>query len=131
MKKDIQIPKVEGVYMAAINQFNDTHRTHDWNVYLINDNDYALETVLIVSLGYSADKKTSVMRHKLDVLPAKSYAKVEFLQEDVLALTNEFKVTFFKANTMLDKTYTFAENTINKDALQAVPVMNEQGVLLG
>ncbi|RSK41658.1 hypothetical protein [Mangrovimonas spongiae] len=130
MKKDIEIPKVEGVYMAAVSEFNDTHRTHDWNVYLVNDNEFALDTVLIVSLGYSTDKKTSVMRHKLDVLPAKSYAKVEFLQEDVLALNNEFKVTFFKDSQMFDKTYIFKKNTINKNALQTIPLMETKGVLV-
>lgn len=130
MKKDIEIPKVKSVYMAVVNQFNETHRTHDWNVYLINDNDFALDTVLIVSLGYSSNKKTSVMRHKIDVLPAKSYAKVEFLQEDVLTLNNEFKVTFFKDNQMFDKTYIFKKNTINKQALQAIPLMGIRGVLV-
>ena len=62
------------------------------------------------------------MRHKLDRLPAKSYAKIELMQEDVLQLNNEFKVTFFEGNTMFDKTYVFRKNTINEKALQAIPL---------
>ena len=36
------------------------------------------------------------MRHQLPILPARSYAKIEYLQEEVLSLNNEFKMTFFK-----------------------------------
>ncbi|MCF1190489.1 hypothetical protein LRR18_02755 [Mangrovimonas sp. AS39] len=130
MRKDIEIPKVEGVFCAAVNEFNQVHRTQDWNVYLINDKDVPLEMVLIVSRGYSADKETSLMRHKLEQLPAKSYAKVEFLHEDVLTLNNEFKVTFFEGNTMFEKTFLFRPNTINLKALQPIPLMQEKGVVV-
>ena len=50
--------------------------------------------ILIVSIGYSSDKASSTMRHKLEKLPAKSYAKVELMIDDVLELKNEFLVTF-------------------------------------
>ena len=65
--------------MAAVRSYNQDFRTHDWHVYLINENNYALETVLIVSKGYDKKDTTSVMRHKLKVLPAKSFAKIELL----------------------------------------------------
>lgn len=130
MKKDIEIPKVEGVYVAVVNEFNETHRTYDWNAYIINDKAIDLDMVLIVTKGYDAAKETSLMRHKLEKLPAKSYAKIEFLQDDVLALNNEFKVTFFEGSSMFDKTYLFRKNTINKKALQDIPLMNIKGVLV-
>ncbi|HLT54415.1 MAG TPA: hypothetical protein VKZ97_11000 [Flavobacteriaceae bacterium] len=130
MKKDIQIPKVEDVFVAVVKEFNEVYKTEDWNAYLINNKDVDLEVVLIVSRGYSDTKETSVMRHKLEKLPAKSYAKIEWLQEDVLALNNEFKVTFFEGNQMLDKTYLFRKNTINEKALQTLPFMQIKGVLV-
>jgi len=130
LKKDIQIPKVERVYMAVVQEYNDIYKTHDWNAYIINDKEVALEMVLIVSKGYSEDKETSIMRHKLEKLPAKSYAKIELLQEDVLTLNNEFKVTFFEGSQMFDKTYLFRKNTINGKALQPLPLMKERGVLV-
>lgn len=130
MKKDIQIPKVEAVFVAVVKEFNEVYKTEDWNAYLINNKDVDLEMVLIVSRGYSDTKETSVMRHKLEKLPAKSYAKIEWLQEDVLALNNEFKVTFFEGNQMLDKTYLFRKNTINEKALQTIPLMQVKGVLV-
>lgn len=130
LKKDIQVPKVENVYVAVVNEYNDIYKTNDWKAYIINDKTVDIEMVLIVSKGFSETKETSVMRHKLDRLPAKSYAKIELMQEDVLQLNNEFKVTFFEGNKMFDKTYVFRKNTINEKPLQAIPVMNTKGVLV-
>ena len=130
MKKDIQIPEVSNVYVAVVNEYNDIYKTHDWNAYIINDKDVALEMVLIVTRGYSETKTTSTMRHKLEKLPSKSYAKIELMQEDILDLNNEFKVTFFEDNKMFDKTYLFRKNTVNKNALQPLPLMEAKGVLV-
>ena len=130
MKKDIQIPSVENVYIAVVNEYNDIYKTQDWNAYIINDKDVDLEMVLILTSGYSDDKMTSIFRKKLDKLPKKSYAKIELMQEDLFTLNNQFKVTFFEGNAMFDKTYTFRKNTINLNALQAVPLMEARGVLV-
>ncbi|WP_034060660.1 hypothetical protein [Lacinutrix jangbogonensis] len=130
MKKDIQIPIVEGVYIAVVNEYNDIYKTQDWNAYIINDKDIDLEMVLIVTSGYNEDKMTSIFRKKLDFLPKKSYAKIELMQEDLFALNNQFKLTFFEGNKMFDKTYTFRKNTINLKALQVLPLMEARGVLV-
>lgn len=130
MKKDIEIPKVEGVYVAVVNEYNDIYKTQDWNAYIINDKDVDLDVVLIVTSGYSDKKMTSIFRKKLDVLPKKSYAKIELMQEELFALNNEFKVTLFEGNIMFEKTYLFRKNTINKKSLQSVPLMKVKGVLV-
>jgi hypothetical protein len=106
------------------------YQTQDWNAYIINDKDVDLDTVIIVTSGYSDSKTTSVFRKKIDKLPKKSYAKIELIQEELFALNNQFKVTFFEGNTMYDKTYTFRKNTINKNALQPVPLMKVRGVVV-
>lgn len=103
MKKDISIPEVADVYVAAVQEYNEDFRTDDWNVYLINDSNQELEMVLIVSKGFDKKTETSVMRHKMQLLPAKSFAKIEFLQEDVLKLNNEFRVSYFQNSQMFDK----------------------------
>lgn len=130
MKKDINIPVVKDVYVAVVYEYNDIYKTHDWNAYIINDKKVDLDVVLIVTSGYSKDKTTSIFRKKLDKLPAKSYAKIELMQEELFALNNQFKVTFFEGNTMFDKTYLFRKNTINKKALQPIPLMEARGVLV-
>lgn len=130
MKKDIEIPKVEGVYIAVVNEFNNIYNTYDWNAYVINDKEVDLEMVIIVTSGYSQDKTTSVFRKRIDVLPKKSYAKIELMQEDLFVLNNTFKVSFFEENKMFDKTYLFRKNTINIRALQTIPLMNTKGILV-
>ncbi|GAA4289504.1 hypothetical protein [Aestuariibaculum suncheonense] len=130
MKKDIEIPKVEGVYVAVVNEYNDIYKTQDWNAYIINDKDVDLDVVLIVTNGYSDQKITSTFRKKLDKLPAKSYAKIELMQEELFALNNQFRVTFFEGNQMFEKTYLFRKNTINLKALQTVPLMKVKGVVV-
>jgi len=130
LKKDIHIPKVEDVYVAIAKEYNEVHNTQDWNAYLINDKNVDLEMVIIVSNGYTDKKITATFRKRIDVLPKKSYAKIELLQEDLFALTNQFKVSFFEGNTMFDKTYTFRKNTINEKAFQDIPLMKVRGVLV-
>ncbi|WP_445737424.1 hypothetical protein [Mariniflexile sp.] len=130
MKKDIQIPKVEGVYIAIVNEFHAVYKTLDWNAYIINDKDVDLELVLIVTTGYSEEKITSTFRKKIDTLPKKSCAKIEMMQEELFALNNTFKVSYFEGNSMFDKTYLFRKNTINLKALQSIPLMEVKGVLV-
>lgn len=130
MKKDIKIPEVKDVYIAVVQEEHLEYKTLDWNAYIINNSDKDLETVLIVSQGKSKEKITPLMRHTIAKLPARSYAKIEYLQKKVLELDNSFKVTFFEGNTMFDKTYLFRKNTINDKALQTVPLMQLKGVLV-
>src|SRR5690606_19692477 len=130
MKKDIQIPKVEGVYIAIVNEYNEIYKTHDWNAHIINDKGVDLELVLIVTSGYSEKKVTATFRKKLDVLPKKSYAKIEFIPEELFTLNNEFKVTFFEGNKIYEKTYLFRKNSINVKAFQKIPLMETKGVLV-
>ena len=129
MKKDIQIPKVKDVYIAIVKEINDTHKTEDWNVYIINDKVVDLEMVIIVTKGYNATKITSTFRKRIDILPRKSYAKIEMIQEGLFALNNEFKVSFFVENKMYDKTYLFKQHTIHLNALVPIPLMEKKGIL--
>ena len=129
MKKDIEIPEVKDVYVAAVREKHAEYQTMDWNAYIINDSDTPLEMVLLVTRGYDDLDTTSTMRHSIKVLPAKSFAKIEFLQEDVLKLNNEFAVTFFADNKMYEKTYVFEKNTISEADVKGLPVMTQKGIL--
>lgn len=129
MKKDIDIPEVENVYVAAVKVYNESFKVDEWNAYLINDRDEAIEMALIVSKGYDNKKGTSVIRHKLEKLPSKSFAKIEFIQEEVLALNNQFQVTFFADGKMFEKKYLFRKNSVNEKALREIPIIPNKGVL--
>ena len=129
MRKDIVIPEVKDVHVAVVREFNEVYKTNDWVAYLINNKDVAIEMVLIVSIGYTKMKASSTMRHKLEKLSAKSYAKVELMIDDVLELKNEFSVTYFEDSKMYDKTFVFEPNSITEDRLTDVPLILDKGIL--
>ncbi|WP_459210347.1 hypothetical protein [Aquimarina rhabdastrellae] len=130
MKKDIEIPVVEGVYMAVVNEWNEEFLAQDWTAYLINDTAEVLEMAIVVTRGYDGDKKTSLLRHAIGEIAPKSAAKVEMIQEELLAMNNEFAVTFFKSGKLYDKKYVFRKNTINEKAFQEIPTMEQRGILV-
>jgi len=129
LKEDINIPEVKDVHVAAVNVFNKEFEAYEWNVYLINDTKEPIEMVLIVSRGYDKKRETSLMRHKIEVLPSKNFAKIEYMQDEVLQLNNEFKVTYFKGSEMMEKTFLFKQNSIKKDLAVKIPVIPEKGIL--
>jgi hypothetical protein len=129
LKKDIHIPEVKDVYIAVVHDYNDDYKVYDWNAYIINDKAVDLEMVIIVTKGYSEAKKTATFRKKIELLPAKSFAKIELLLDDVLAINNRFDVSFFENNTVFEKSFEFRKNTINENALQNIPLMDVKGVL--
>jgi len=129
LKKDIHIPEVKDVYIAVVHDYNENYKVHDWNAYIINDKAVDLEMVIIVTKGYSEAKKTATFRKKIELLPEKSFAKIELLLDDILAINNRFDVSFFENNTVFEKSFEFRKNTINEKALQNIPLMNVKGVL--
>ena len=131
MKKDIQIPIVTDVEMAVVYEFNDLYKSDDWNVYIINNKNVDLEMMVIVSQGFSETKTTSLIRKKLDKLPANSFAKIEFIQPELFKLNNRFQVTFFEGNTLYEKTFIFEENTVKEGALRMIPELKKRGILAG
>lgn len=129
MKKDIQIPEVTNVEMAVVYEYNDIYNTNDWNVYIINNKNVDLEMVVIVSQGFSDTKTTSLLRKKIEKLPANSFAKIELIQPELFKLNNRFQVTFFKGNMLFEKTFIFKENTIKEGALRMIDEIKKRGVL--
>ena len=76
MKKDIHIPEVTDIEVAIVYEFNEIYKTDDWNVYIINNKNTDLEMMVVVSQGFSETKTTSLLRKKLNKLPANSFAKI-------------------------------------------------------
>jgi len=130
MKKDLRIPEVTNVFMAVVKEYNDIYKTDDWNVYIINNKPIDLEMVLLVSHGYDDKDTTSKMRHKIEKLPANSFAKVEMIQPELFKLNNEFKASFFEGNSMFDKTFLFKKNTLKEGALRMISYLGRKGILL-
>jgi hypothetical protein len=133
MKKDIQIPVVENVFLAAVQEFSVEFNEKVWYVYLVNDSDFDLDSVMIVSSAFGTlngeMKKTSLLRHAFPAVPAVSVVKVELLENSVLALNNEFMLTYFIENKMYDKVFIFKSNAINENNTEEVPILFVEGVI--
>lgn len=128
MKKDIELEKVDGLKMMIVYEYNDVFKTNDWNVYLVNEKPVNLETILIVSRGFSATKNTSYIRRQLDSLPANSYAKIELIEPELFSVNNQFQISFFEGVKMKEATFVFPENTIAESALQEIPNFEKKGI---
>ena len=134
MKKDITIPTVENVFVAAISEWNDDFMANVWNVYLINDSDFEMHDIMVVSKAFGTlegeMRKTSLLRHAFVEIPPVSAVKVEMIEDSVLALNNEFMLTFFIGNTLYDRKYIFKANSIVAENTEEVPVVFKDGVIV-
>jgi hypothetical protein len=134
MKKDITIPEVENVFLAAVQEWSDDFMEKIWYVYLINDSDFQLDGVMVVSKAFGTldgeMKKTSLLRHAFVEVPAVSVVKIEMLEKSVLLLNNEFMVTFFVGDKLYDKKYIFKANSITPDYVEEVPILFVDGVIV-
>lgn len=133
MKEDIHTPKVTDVAMAVA-QNADEDGEMAWYVYLINLKDEALDNVLISSRGYGEldgePRATSEMRHFLDRLAPRSWARVERIVEDVFGLSNQYWVSFYLDGTIHDRKYIFLPESISEENFTRLPLMDTHGVLI-
>ncbi len=134
MKKDIIIPEVENVFMAVVQEWSDEFMEKVWYAYLVNDSDFQLDGVMVVSKAFGTIdgemKKTSLLRHAFAEIPEVSVAKIELIEKSVLALNNEFMLTFFIGNTLYDKKFIFKANSINEANQEEVPILFVDGVIV-
>ena len=134
MKKDIHIPEVENVFLAAVQEWNDDFMEKVWYIYLVNDSDFQLDSVMVVSKAFGTIdgemKKTSLLRHAFVAIPPVSVVKIEMVEKSVLVLNNEFMVTFFIGNTLYDKKYIFKSHSINEDFVEEAPILFVDGVIV-
>lgn len=134
MKSDIIIPVLENVFLAAVQEWSDDFMEKVWYAYLVNDSDFLLESVMVVSKAFGTIdgemKKTSLLRHAFMEVPAVSVVKIEMMEKSVLVLNNEFMVTFFMGNQLYDRKFIFKANSITPDYVEEVPILFVDGVVV-
>ncbi|GAB3709013.1 hypothetical protein [Flavobacterium koreense] len=134
MKADITIPKVENVFLAAVQEWSDDFMEKVWYIYLVNDSDFNLDSVMVVSKAFGTIdgemKKTSLLRHAFPNVPSVSVVKIEMVETSVLRLNNEFMVTYFIGDTLYDKKFIFRAQTITPDYVEEVPILFVDGVIV-
>lgn len=134
MKKDINPSAIKDVAVAVVQEKNDLQEDV-WNVYLINLQDQELQQVLVSSKGYlklenGEETKTTLLRHALGNVAPKSFAKIEPIMENLFGLHNEYWVSYFQNNELLDKKYIFLAETIKKENFINVPLIEKKGILI-
>ena len=134
MKKDIIVPEVENVFLAVVHEWSDDFMEKVWYTYLVNDSDFLIESVMVVSKAFGTIegemKKTSLLRHAFVEIPAVSVVKIEMIEKSVLTLDNEFMLTFFMDNKLYDKKFIFKANTINEKNVEEVPILFVEGIIV-
>ena len=132
MLKDIPKPEVQHVTLAVTLEKNNLLQDQ-WKVYLVNNNDVAIENTLVASTGYGqkngSEQKTSTLRHFLETVAPKSAALVEPIDASVLHLNNEYWVSYYIGKDLYDKRFVFLPDTICADNLTFIPSLNTLGVL--
>jgi len=133
MKKDIHPPEVTDIAVAVVKELDDKGE-QVWNVYMLNLKDVTIEGVLVTSTGYGLlqgeGRKTSTLRHFLDTIPPKGFAKIEPIMEDVFGINNEYWVSFFIDKVMYDKKYIFLAESICESNFITVPLIKKKGVMI-
>lgn len=126
MKKDIRFLPVNNVKLAIAMTGADPL---SWKVYLINNNEMAIQNIMITSKGYNESQTTSTLRHAIELLEAESFAAVESIREEVFHLTNEFWVSYYIDQQIYDKKFIFPPDSIQEDNLSFIEILEMGGIL--
>ncbi len=130
MKGDLNVPKVEGVEIAAVMRDDGGQL---WDIVIINRNAYPLKNVLITSKGYGKlndqKKETSTLRHMIEAISSHSFTKVEPIQTEVFHLTNEYWVSYYLHEQIYDRKYIFVPDSIQEKNISTIPGFALKGVI--
>lgn len=133
MLKDIPQLTVDKIIVAIVREPDEDGNLF-WNVYLINAYDEEIRGVMVSSKGYGQyegrDVKTSVLRHVIGSVSPFDYAKIEPLMDNLVGLSNEYWVSFYRGKDMYDKKYVFLPESVTEENLTTIPVLNKKGVMI-
>lgn len=132
MKKDIDFSMVEGVSVAVAVSENELGE-RVWNVYLLNNNNFPLDNVLVTSKGYGIvddeEVKTSVLRHMFEQVDARSFVQIEPIDPAIFHINNEYWVSYYIDRKIYDKKFVFVPESITEDNMIEISMLQMQGVL--
>lgn len=132
MKKDIDFGTVEGISVAVATTPNESG-VDAWNVYLINNNPFPIENVLVASKGYGIldgeEVKTSVLRHMFEFIDAKSFVQIEPIDPAIFHINNEYWVSYYIDRQIYDKKFIFVPDSITQENLIEISMLSMQGIL--
>lgn len=131
MIRNVEFPEVKEVAVAMVPETNELNET-EWFVQIVNFGKTNITNLMVTSKGYGiVDKqevKTSTLRRSMGDLAAESSIKVEQIPEELFKLNNEYWVSFYRNGKLYDKKYLFTPESIKKEHLKDLPVLNTKGI---
>jgi hypothetical protein len=132
MRKDIIVPDVKNVTLAVARK-KAIGESDEWRVYLINNNDFAIEDTLVASKGYGEQngekQTTSTLRHYLETVPGRSAMLIEPIDPALFHLYNEYWVSYYIGSQIFDKRFVFVPDTICEENISFIKELSMEGVL--
>jgi len=135
MKKDIPIQKVEDLAIAIVPRLPDEEdQDYFWDAYLINLKEEPIRSVLVNSRGYGElegeKRQTTTLRYFWEEVGALELVKIEPVQKDIMALANEYWVSFSYNDYLYDKKYVFVPGSLDEMHFTEIPFLNRRGVMI-
>jgi hypothetical protein len=132
MLKDIDFKKTEDIAIAIVPE--GTGEETMWVAYFLNLGSHPVETVIVNSWGFGEMEgksvKTSTLRWLLGSIQPLSFCKIEEMPKDVSRLTNEFWVSYYIGHQIYDKKYIFVLDSLRREHLVNLPLLETKGVLI-
>ncbi|TAF65151.1 MAG: hypothetical protein EAZ55_09355 [Cytophagales bacterium] len=134
MKKDIEFPTVEGIKVAIARQKNELNEV-EWHVYLLNQNRFDIQNILITSKGYGLkeesgeQQRTSTLRHMFEQIEAHSFVNIERIDPSVFHLCSEYWVSYYVGNKIYDKKFVFLPDSIREENITQINMLELEGIL--
>ncbi|TVT41358.1 hypothetical protein FNT36_07860 [Hymenobacter setariae] len=143
MKQDIPFEPVVGVSIAIVPDAESTDAplgetgVATWQVFLLNNNEFSLETVIISSEGYGTQPdgqavRTSTLRYHFPEIAPYSATPIELIDPAVFHLTNQYWVSYYRDGQIFDKKFVFVPDSIVPANFSRLDLLDGQaGVLHG
>ncbi|GAB3724664.1 hypothetical protein GCM10027594_05900 [Hymenobacter agri] len=137
MKQDISFDPIEGVSVAVVLAADEAVNAEGqpiWQVYLLNENDYSLENVIINANGYGQQPdgekvRTSTLRYLFQEIPPHTAVPVEPIDPSLFYLNNQYWVSYYRGAQVFDKKFIFVPDSIVPDNFSHIPLLDRVGVL--
>ena len=136
MKKDISFDPIEGVSVAivpALDQALSPEGLPLWQVYLLNQNDFPLQNVIVNANGYGLQAdgekvRTSTLRYIFEEVPPRSAIPVEPLDPALFHLNNQYWVSYYLGPRIFDKKFIFVPDSIVPGNFSHIPLLDRAGI---
>ena len=136
MIEDIPFDPVAGVSVAIVpaDPLLGPETQTIWQVYLLNDNDFPLENVIVNVHGYGEDAdgekiRTTTLRYLFAEVPARSAVPVEPIEAGLFHLNNQYWVSYYRGAQVFDKKFIFVPDSIVAANFTSIALLDRAGVL--